>query len=82
MILAGLVVVVVLSSKSKSSPIHHFTHGVDLQYNARGKIAIDFEATEVPPEWRCNPFKEQGHLEVDPVNPVRSSACSGLRVVS
>lgn len=48
-----------------------------LQYNARGKVAVDFEAHEVPEEWLCNPYKEPGKLVVDLDTPVRvSDRCS------
>ncbi|GAA5864751.1 hypothetical protein JCM8547_008297 [Rhodosporidiobolus lusitaniae] len=40
----------------------------ELQYNARHKIAYDFETAEVPSEWSCNPFKEPGRLLVDTEN--------------
>ncbi|GAA5932377.1 hypothetical protein JCM10213_005304 [Rhodosporidiobolus nylandii] len=40
----------------------------ELQYTARHKIAYDFETTEVPAEWSCNPFKEPGRLFVDTEN--------------
>lgn len=43
----------------------------ELQYTARHRIAVDFETTDVPEEWSCNPFKEPGRLEVD----VRNKVC-------
>jgi hypothetical protein len=44
-----------------------------VQYNARGKVAVDFETNDVPSEWSCNPYKEPGKLVVDLQNPVRIS---------
>lgn len=45
----------------------------DVQLSARHKIAYDFETGDVPSEWRCNPFKEPGRLQVDVDTPVRRS---------
>lgn len=46
-----------------------------LQYNARGKVAVDFETHELPEEWLCNPYKEPGKLIVDLDSPVRLYSC-------
>jgi hypothetical protein len=35
------------------------------------RIPVDFETKEVPSEWKCNPFKEPGRLQVDTENKVR-----------
>ncbi|GAA5998434.1 uncharacterized protein JCM10292_002691 [Rhodotorula paludigena] len=40
----------------------------ELQYTSRHKIAYDFETSELPREWSCNPFKEPGRLSVDVEN--------------
>lgn len=50
----------------------------ELQYTSRHKIAYDFETSELPREWSCNPFKEPGRLSVDVENKVRlpSSHCA------
>lgn len=32
------------------------------------RIPVDFETKEVPSEWKCNPFKEPGRLQVDTEN--------------
>ncbi|GAA6059003.1 hypothetical protein JCM10212_001713 [Sporobolomyces blumeae] len=44
---------------------HARTGSADVRFNHRHRIAVDFETTEVPPEWSCNPFKEPGRLNVD-----------------
>ncbi|GAA5895694.1 uncharacterized protein JCM6883_001591 [Sporobolomyces salmoneus] len=37
----------------------------EVQFDHRHRIPVDFETTEVPPEWSCNPFKEPGRLLSD-----------------
>lgn len=44
----------------------------EVQINARHKMAHEFETSDVPSEWRCNPFKEPGRLQVDLKTPVRA----------
>ncbi|GAA5855842.1 hypothetical protein JCM9279_003335 [Rhodotorula babjevae] len=44
----------------------------DVQLNARHKIAYNFETGDVPSEWRCNPFKEPGRLQVDVDTPSKN----------
>ncbi|BGP29360.1 hypothetical protein JCM10296v2_001099 [Rhodotorula toruloides] len=69
--LAGLLVAtagvaglfVLLLNHSPAAP--WWTGQTELQYTARHRIAVDFETTDVPEEWNCNPFKEPGRLEVD-----------------
>lgn len=55
---------------ASSSPL--YSPAARLQYNARGKIAVDFEVHDVPDEWKCNPYKEPGRLFVDLKKPVGS----------
>ncbi|GAA5829989.1 hypothetical protein JCM3766R1_006729 [Sporobolomyces carnicolor] len=47
---------------------HSRTASPDVRFDHRHRIAIDFETTEVPPEWGCNPFKEPGRLLSDEQN--------------
>lgn len=49
---------------------HSRTASPDVRFDHRHRIAIDFETTEVPPEWGCNPFKEPGRLLSDEQNMV------------
>lgn len=42
----------------------------DVQFDHRHRIAVDFETTDVPDDWSCNPFKEPGRMLSDDKNPV------------
>lgn len=67
---AGAVgLVVVLLDLSATVPWR--TGQGELQYTPRHRIAVDFETTDVPALWSCNPFKEPGRLEVDVRDKVR-----------
>lgn len=44
------------------------------------RIPVDFETREVPSEWRCNPFKEAGRLQVDTKNKVGHKAIAKFLV--
>lgn len=50
------------------------TASPDVQFDHRHRIAVDFETTDVPEEWSCNPFKEPGRMLSDDTNAV-SSLC-------
>lgn len=74
--LAGCVLLVVQVS---SSPVVSEMGGRGVSWNslrskhlAREKRRVDFETSEVPEEWRCNPFKAAGRLLVDTREPVSS----------
>jgi hypothetical protein len=64
--LAGVGLVVILGIAQ-----HSRTAAPEVQFDHRHRIAVDFETTEVPPEWSCNPFKEPGRLLSDEKDPVR-----------
>lgn len=64
-----------LIGRSSSSSHTLLSPAGRLQYNARGKVAVDFETHELPEEWLCNPYKEPGKLIVDLDTPVRISRC-------
>lgn len=59
-----------LLGRSSSSSSALYAPAGRLQYNSRGKVAVDFEAHDVPEEWKCNPYKEPGRLFVDLKKPV------------
>ena len=46
------------------------TASPDVQFDHRHRIAVDFETTDVPEEWSCNPFKEPGRMLSDDTNAV------------
>ena len=48
------------------------TASPDVQFDHRHRIAVDFETTDVPEEWSCNPFKEPGRMLSDDSNAVSS----------
>ncbi|GAA5879793.1 hypothetical protein JCM16303_004182 [Sporobolomyces ruberrimus] len=61
----GLIVILGITQHSrKATP--------DVRFDHRHRIAVDFETTEVPPEWSCNPFKEPGRLLSDDKDPFKN----------
>ena len=71
--LAGVGLIVVLGIAQHSRSL-----APEVQFDHRHRIAVDFETTEVPPDWTCNPYKEPGRLLTDDQDPVcsLSSSCS------
>ena len=49
------------------------------QMDPQHRIPVDFETKEVPSEWKCNPFKEPGRLQVDTENKVRRASDDDFR---
>ncbi|GAA5983907.1 hypothetical protein JCM5350_001787 [Sporobolomyces pararoseus] len=65
--LAGVGLIVVLGIAQHSRSL-----APEVQFDHRHRIAVDFETTEVPPDWTCNPFKEPGRLLTDDKDPFKN----------
>ena len=62
-----------VATLSRNVDVTHRVRGMVVDrvgYDARGRPVVDFEAEELPDQFKCNPFKERGRLAVDTVNPV------------
>lgn len=67
---AALAVLVVLVFAALSAAVTRSTQLGRGGTDENSRIPVDFEARDIPVEWRCNPFKQAGRLQVDTQNKV------------